>query len=91
MVRWAAGAWYASADYQAAKLAREGAAEMSSDDHGHGVPSAHVCWQTRAMLTPGQAAPAFRLADQNDEIVDSADLAGRWVLLWWYPKAATPG
>ncbi len=43
------------------------------------------------MLTPGQPAPAFTLPDQNNEVVDLADLIGGWVLLWWYPKAATPG
>ncbi len=40
---------------------------------------------------PGQQAPTFRLPDQDETIVDFADLRGRWVLLWWYPKAATPG
>ena len=43
------------------------------------------------MLTPGQQAPPFALPDQHGEVVDLADLAGHWVLLWWYPKAATPG
>jgi peroxiredoxin Q/BCP len=43
------------------------------------------------MLIPGQAAPAFTLPDQNGAMVDLADFAGGWVLLWWYPKAATPG
>jgi peroxiredoxin Q/BCP len=43
------------------------------------------------MLTPGQRAPAFELADQHGAIVRLADLTGHWVLLWWYPKAATPG
>jgi peroxiredoxin Q/BCP len=43
------------------------------------------------MLTPGQPAPAFALPDQSGDIVDLAALRGRWVLLWWYPKAATPG
>ena len=43
------------------------------------------------MLAPGTEAPAFALPDQYGEIVDSADLLGHWVLLWWYPKAATPG
>ena len=43
------------------------------------------------MLVPGTEAPAFALPDQYGRIVDSAQLAGHWVLLWWYPKAATPG
>ena len=48
-------------------------------------------WQTHHMLTIGQRAPAFTLRDQNNEVVELADFAGGWVLLWWYPKASTPG
>jgi peroxiredoxin Q/BCP len=47
--------------------------------------------ETGAVLTRGSAAPDFDLSDQNGERVRLADLAGSWVLLWWYPKAATPG
>lgn len=43
------------------------------------------------MLDPGTVAPTFVLADQHGELVSLADLRGSWVLLWWYPKAATPG
>jgi thioredoxin-dependent peroxiredoxin len=43
------------------------------------------------VLTPGSAAPPLDLPDQDGRIVSLADLAGHWVLLWWYPKAATPG
>jgi peroxiredoxin Q/BCP len=43
------------------------------------------------MLTPGTKAPDFELPDQNGEPVRLSDFAGQWVLLWWYPKAATPG
>lgn len=43
------------------------------------------------MLSPGQPAPAFSLPDQDNRIVSLAELAGSWVVLWWYPKAATPG
>lgn len=43
------------------------------------------------MLAVGTPAPDFELPDQNGDIVRLADLAGHWVLLWWYPKAATPG
>jgi peroxiredoxin Q/BCP len=43
------------------------------------------------MLLPGTVAPAFNLPDHNGHLVSLADQAGHWVLLWWYPKAATPG
>lgn len=43
------------------------------------------------MLTPGTTAPAFTLPDHMGHQVSLADLTGHWVLLWWYPKAATPG
>ncbi len=43
------------------------------------------------MLGAGTTAPDFALPDQNGQAVRLRDLRGRWVLLWWYPKAATPG
>ena len=39
----------------------------------------------------GDTAPAFSLADQNGNIVSSADFAGRKVILYFYPKDNTPG
>jgi peroxiredoxin Q/BCP len=43
------------------------------------------------MLTTGDLAPPFTLPDQDGRPVSLADFGGSWVLLWWYPKAATPG
>jgi peroxiredoxin Q/BCP len=43
------------------------------------------------MLNPGIDAPDFTLPDQNNNPVTLHDQLGQWVLLWWYPKAATPG
>ena len=43
------------------------------------------------MLTPGTPAPPFSLLDQSGADVALDDLRGSWVLLWWYPKASTPG
>jgi peroxiredoxin Q/BCP len=43
------------------------------------------------MLQPGTSAPDFTLPDQDDNDVSLADLRGHWVVLWWYPKASTPG
>ena len=44
-----------------------------------------------AMLTTGDPAPLFTLPDQDGEAVSLEEFRGSWVLLWWYPKAATPG
>lgn len=44
-----------------------------------------------SMLTEGTTAPAFSLPDHEGEMVDLADHRGSWTLLWWYPKADTPG
>jgi thioredoxin-dependent peroxiredoxin len=43
------------------------------------------------MLGVGAAMPAFELRDHEGRTVRSADLAGRRYLLWFYPKAMTPG
>jgi peroxiredoxin Q/BCP len=42
-------------------------------------------------LAVGQAAPTFTLLDQAGEPVDLASFAGRRVLIYFYPKADTPG
>ena len=49
-----------------------------------------VC-QTLTMLTLNSVAPDFELPDEHGTNVHLQDLRGQWVLLWWYPKAATPG
>ena len=45
----------------------------------------------RAMLKPNDPAPAFEALDQDGKTVRLADLAGQRVVLWFYPKADTPG
>lgn len=42
-------------------------------------------------LEPGKKAPAFTLADQSGEKVRLKDFEGRKVLVFFYPKANTPG
>jgi peroxiredoxin Q/BCP len=43
------------------------------------------------MLKPGDAFPAWELSDQLGTKVSSKTLAGKTYLLWFYPKAMTPG
>ena len=43
------------------------------------------------MLAEGSPAPSFTLPDQDGNSVSLADLKGKWVVLWWYPKASTRG
>jgi len=42
-------------------------------------------------LTPGDPAPDFALLDQSEAQVKLSDLRGRKVLVYFYPKADTPG
>jgi peroxiredoxin Q/BCP len=44
-----------------------------------------------ATPTVGQAAPAFKLKDQDGKVHDLADYKGKWVALYFYPKDDTPG
>lgn len=47
--------------------------------------------QAADLLKPGDPFPAWTLVDQTGATVTSRDLAGRTYLLWFYPKAMTPG
>ena len=42
-------------------------------------------------LQPGDTAPGFSLSDQNGNMVGSADFRGGKLLVYFYPKADTPG
>jgi peroxiredoxin Q/BCP len=42
-------------------------------------------------IEEGKAAPAFTLPDQNGNKVSLKDLAGKNVILYFYPKDDTPG
>ena len=43
------------------------------------------------MLTDGQPAPDFTLPDGHGNPVSLQDFRGRWLVLWWFPKAFTAG
>lgn len=39
----------------------------------------------------GEKAPEFRSVDQNGEKIALKDFKGKWVVLYFYPRADTPG
>lgn len=42
-------------------------------------------------LNAGDAAPDFEVSNHKNETIKLSDLAGKPVVLWFYPKADTPG
>lgn len=42
-------------------------------------------------IQAGTQAPDFALSDQNDQTIRLADFKGKKVLVYFYPKAMTPG
>lgn len=44
-----------------------------------------------ALIDVGAAAPDFTLTNQDGASVTRDQFSGKYVLLWWYPKADTPG
>jgi peroxiredoxin Q/BCP len=43
------------------------------------------------VLTNGDIAPVVNLADQDGNVLDWSSLRGRRVMVFFYPKASTPG
>jgi len=43
------------------------------------------------MLKEGVKAPSFTLENQDGNSISLSDFDGQKVLLWFYPKASTPG
>lgn len=43
------------------------------------------------MLEVKMTAPDFTLADQDNQKVKLSDFKGKWVIVYFYPKAMTPG
>lgn len=55
------------------------------------MPTSDIGRNTMSLPQRGTAAPPFSLPNQHGETLTLDDLRGRHVLLWWYPKADTPG
>ncbi len=45
----------------------------------------------RRMLNPGDSAPDFSVSDHTGATRRLSDYRGRNVVLWFYPRANTPG
>lgn len=45
----------------------------------------------RRMLSEGELAPDFEVTAHDGSRVKLSDYAGKYVLLWFYPAADTPG
>ena len=43
------------------------------------------------MLAVGSKAPDFTLPDQDGNVLSLSELKGQKVVLWFFPKANTPG
>lgn len=43
------------------------------------------------MIEVGQPAPPFEVKDHSGNTVRLSDYSGKNVVLWFYPKADTPG
>ncbi|MBV7409771.1 thioredoxin-dependent thiol peroxidase [Maritimibacter sp. DP1N21-5] len=46
---------------------------------------------TESLLKVGAKAPEFALPDQSGDLVELSQFAGKPVVLFFYPKASTPG
>ena len=55
------------------------------------IPTKPRSSEGTTMIGPGAHAPAFELPDQDGEPVSLTALRGRTVVLYFYPKADTPG
>jgi len=43
------------------------------------------------VLAEGTKAPPFTLPDDRGNTVSLEDFRGRWLVMWWFPKAFTSG
>jgi len=51
----------------------------------------YVLGRGGAMLNPGDTAPDFEVTDHTGRKRKLSDYRGHKVVLWFYPKADTPG
>ena len=68
-------------------IAKEGSHKAASKQ----LNSSKSATAAKAALSEGQKAPAFRLPRDGGDVVTLADYAGRKLVLFFYPRADTPG
>lgn len=56
-----------------------------------GTRSRSAYARSMSMPTEGELAPDFEVTAHDGSRVKLSDLAGKYVLLWFYPAADTPG
>jgi peroxiredoxin Q/BCP len=44
-----------------------------------------------ALVNVGDTAPAFSLKDSKGNVVSLKDFSGKSLVMWFFPKADTPG
>ncbi|MFQ5790211.1 MAG: redoxin domain-containing protein, partial [Acidobacteriota bacterium] len=55
-------------------------------------PGLDLSWRPEvSQLQPGQPAPPFEVQDHTGRTVRLSDFNGKTVVVWFYPKADTPG
>ena len=50
-----------------------------------------MLWRKPTMLNVGDRAPGFTVQDHTGATRSLSDYQGKTVVLWFYPKADTPG
>lgn len=61
------------------------------DERPAALARGHSAIYRSYMLEPGSPAPDFALPDDAGDIRRLSEFVGRTVVLWFYPKADTPG
>lgn len=74
-----------------AKSGSHGAASKQLNSSKSAAAPAQAKEKAKSALAEGQKAPAFRLPRDGGDVVTLADYAGRKLVLFFYPRADTPG